>query len=94
MTVAPPASEKALLDPGDTSHAIEHSDPPAQMPLEVRAFGFMPTIGILRPGDLLLVSHVGKPLVSQAVRRVQLRAGFEEWQAQWHHSAGYVCNER
>ncbi|WP_041930444.1 hypothetical protein [Methylibium petroleiphilum] len=44
----------------------------------------------MRAGDLILVSHVGEPLVSESIRRVQRRAGFDDWHAQWHHAAVYV----
>lgn len=48
---------------------------------------------LLRAGDLLLVSAVKKPWVSQAIVTVQLKAGFTEQNAQWHHAAVYMGND-
>jgi hypothetical protein len=81
------------LDPRETAQAIPHPDPPSeQLPLAVRSFGYMPSLDALRPGDVLLVSAIHKPFVSRAIERVQLKAGFDAWHAQWHHAAVYVGN--
>jgi uncharacterized protein YycO len=53
----------------------------------------MPSLDQLRPGDVLLVSALAKPLISRAIERVQERAGFDAWHAQWHHAAVYVGNQ-
>ena len=60
--------------------------------MAVRSFGFMPSLDLLRPGDVLLVSALKKPLVSRAIEKVQRKAGFDEWHAQWHHASVYVGN--
>lgn len=84
-----------FLDPHNTGQAVAHPDPQGLLlPPRVRAFRFVPSVGNLRSGDLLLVSKLGQPLVSEAIRRVQLRAGFEKWHAQWHHAAVYVGDDQ
>jgi hypothetical protein len=91
--LATAANSPAWLDPRDTSESTPHPDPPSeQLPLAVRAFGFIPSLDALRPGDVLLVSAIHKAVVSSAIERVQRKAGFDAWHAQWHHAAVYVGN--
>ena len=52
----------------------------------------MPSLDRLRPGDLVLVSALKKPLVSRTIENIQRKAGFDAWHAQWHHAAVYVGN--
>lgn len=88
-------TRRGCLDPGETSRAEPHPDPPSeQLPETVRKFGFVPSLDQLRPGDVLLVSALKKPPVSLAIERIQLKAGFDPLHAQWHHAAVYVGNSQ
>lgn len=82
----------AWLDPAQTAEAGTHPDPPSELPPRVRKFGFIPSLELLRAGDLLLVSAVDKPWVSRAIVTVQKQAGFDDETARWHHSAVYLGN--
>ena len=91
--MATAAHNHSCLDPRETAQATPHPDPPSeQLPLAVRSFGHIPSLDLLRPGDVVLVSALKKPLVSRTIESVQRKAGFDAWHAQWHHAAVYVGN--
>ena len=79
-----------LLDPRDTSSATQPTSVPTTLPEDVREFGFIPDFKLWLPGDLLLFSAVKPNRAQRAIMKAQLRLGYAEEHAKWHHAAVYI----
>lgn len=82
-----------ILDPADVQcHGQWH--PHGPLPRSVRTFGRFPSVDRWRPGDLLLFSAANPTVISRRVIEAQLRGGYAEEDARWHHAAVYVGDAR
>ena len=79
-----------LLDPRDTSSATQPASVPTTLPKDVREFGFIPDFKLWLPGDLLLFSAVKPNRAQRAIVDAQLRLGYAQEHAKWHHAAVYI----
>lgn len=78
-----------ILKPEDPPAETE-CIPPATLPAHVRAFGKLPNAEKWLPGDLILVSSMKPDFVQRAIKKVQIKGGYSEEHAQWHHAAVYL----
>lgn len=82
-----------VLDPSVVDKAIQQWTPTEPLSIAVRKFGFVPDIGLWRPGDLLLFSKVQKNFLQRAIVKTQQRS-FDAEHARWHHAAVYIGDFR
>ena len=57
---------------------------------KLRAFGFVPDVTVLRPGDLILVRPIRPTIASRVIEFAQTRAGFVPDNARWTHAAVHL----
>jgi hypothetical protein len=76
-----------VLDAAKTSQTVDTITIPLLDP-KLRAFGFVPDIDGLLPGDLILYAQTDA--IAKAIQRAQVAAGFAEADAQWSHAAVYL----
>jgi hypothetical protein len=88
--LVPPQAPPLWLDPRKAPGSPQHPDPPNELPPDVRAFGYIPSLENLLPGDVLLVCAVKPGWVSKAIQRVQEKAGHTASDSRWHHAAVYL----
>jgi len=50
----------------------------------------MPSLELLLPGDLLLVSALEPDFVSRSISRIQVKAGYSDEHSKWTHAAVYL----
>jgi hypothetical protein len=76
-----------ILDPADLNTTAEAVSVPL-LPARVRAFGRVPSVDVLEPGDLILYGGAGK--LGKWIVAAQSKAGFAAEDARWTHAAVYL----
>jgi hypothetical protein len=80
-----------ILDPNPSKIVPSGNwKPSGPIPVHVRRFKYFPNINDWLPGDLLLVSAVRPGWISRSIIAAQVRGGYRDEDACWHHAAMYI----
>lgn len=83
-----------FLDPCDIPLNTGACKAPHVLPPAVRKMGHIPDASLLQPGDLILICPArdarSVKSFAAAIHRFQLKGGFADHDARWHHAAVYI----
>lgn len=81
------------LDPRTASQDAHRDRIIAVLPPSVRAFGFVPDVEQLLPGDLILSRSPSPGLIDSQIAKSQQDAGFALQDAHWTHAAVFIGDD-